>query len=688
MKNQTIVLSAQFKKQTTKAVAAIALFACTYVLLFTLALVLTALCMYAGIALVVTIPRFITIALGIGLASLGILILIFLIKFLFKSNTVDLSHLKEIKRKDEPALFGIIDEIVREVGTSAPKRVYLSADINAAVFYDSNFWSMLFPVKKNLQIGIGLVNSVSELELKAILSHEFGHFSQRTMKVGSYVYHVNQVIFNMIYENESYERVVQTWSGITGYFAIFVILAGKIIQGIQWILSKLYEIVNKSYMGLSREMEFHADEIAANITGYEPLKNSLLRMELADECFRNVLTFYEEKIADSLHSENLYKEHRFAMSLVAAKNNLPMQQGLPEVTPASLAKFNKSKLVIKNQWASHPSTEERIARLEKANLRFEQEEYTPANNLFTNIENTQQLLTKSMFSKIVYAQSPQTITLDTFKEEYSDQFTKNTFSKIYDGYYDVKKPIPFLVDEITETAPTTTLETLFSESKIDIVYTVVALENDMQILQQIKDKLLPVKTFDYDGQKFKRKQSSALLDKLKLESDQLNEEIKANDIAIYKYFLHLEKTKGNPPKLKEMYKSFFAFNTEFEAKIKRFQALLDAFKFLGYTTNLETITDSFSKIKPQEAAVKKEISAVLEDALYQSEITKEMKENLALYLSKEWSYVGYDTLNETNLNMLFTAVNNYAFLLFRGFFLVKKELLQYQAALVTTSTTI
>ena len=155
---------------------------------------------------------------------------------MFKFHKVDRSHLHEITRKDEPALFSMIDEIVEKVDTSFPKKVYLSSNVNAAVFYDSSFWSMFFPIRKNLQIGLGLVNTVSKSELKAILSHEFGHFSQKTMKVGSYVYNVNQVIFNMLYDNESYERLIQRWGSISDYITIFVLIAIKIIEFIQWIL--------------------------------------------------------------------------------------------------------------------------------------------------------------------------------------------------------------------------------------------------------------------------------------------------------------------------------------------------------------------------------------------------------------------------------------------------------------------
>ena len=67
------------------------------------------------------------------------------------------------------------------------------------------------------------------------------------MKVGSYVYNVNQVIFNMLYDNESFDKMIQKWANISGYFSIFVAIAVKIIQGIQWILKKMYDYININY---------------------------------------------------------------------------------------------------------------------------------------------------------------------------------------------------------------------------------------------------------------------------------------------------------------------------------------------------------------------------------------------------------------------------------------------------------
>jgi len=207
-------------------------------LLFFSAIALTIGCIAAGLWIISIKPMFFTVMIGIGLASLGVLISYFLIKFLFKQHINDRSNLTEINRNDEPQLFQMIDEIVKEAGTDFPKKVYLAYDVNASVFYDSNFWSMFLPIKKNLIIGIGLVNTCTKQELKAILAHEFGHFSQRSMKVGSYVYNVNQIIFNLVNEDESYENTVKGWASASGFFAFFAELAIKITQGIKGFLRR------------------------------------------------------------------------------------------------------------------------------------------------------------------------------------------------------------------------------------------------------------------------------------------------------------------------------------------------------------------------------------------------------------------------------------------------------------------
>lgn len=678
-----IEVSNNFKKMTTKAIVSIALFLMVYILLLFLAIGLTILSVIGGFYIIAAKPMAITIGLGIGLASLGFFILAFLFKFIFKKHKIDRSHLTEITEESEPKIFKFINDIVKEVETDFPKKIYLSTDVNASVFYDSSFWSMFFPIKKNLQIGLGLVNTITEQEFKAIMAHEFGHFSQKSMKVGSYVYNVNQVIFNMLYDNESFDKMIQKWANISGYFSIFVVIAVKIIEGIQLILKKMYDFININYLALSREMEFHADEVAANVAGFLPLKESLLRMDLADHSYNSVINFYENKLLENTKSENIYKEQSYVLNFLANESELPFKNSFPLVSSIDLSKFNKSKLIIKDQWASHPSTDERISNLERLNITKENTNQESANSLFLSVETLQQNLTNKLFSYVENSDKLSSMKIDDFKTEYNQNHEKNTFNKVYNGYYDNKNPNYFDINEIENLKENHNLEILFNKEKIDMIYDFIALENDKNTLLNIENKVFSIKTFDYDGQKFKAKETGLLIPKIEKEKENLKVEITNNDIGIYSYFYHLAKEKGLETELKSKYIAFFKNDKEHDQKLELYFNLLNATEFVSNVTPFEQIKSNFNNLKKLETELKKEISNILENELYKSELTELIKENFDKYLKENWVYFTNDEYIDYELQILFKSINDYSYLISRGYFLIKKDLLNFQTELLS-----
>jgi len=686
MSKSAIQLSKEFKIQATRASFAIGAFIVSYLVILLLAFALTVLCIVGGIALIALKPMFITIALGIGLASVGVLIVIFLLKFIFKSHKTDRSHLLEINESQEPEIFKMIKDIVVEVGTHFPKKVYLTAEVNASVFYDSSFWSMFLPVKKNLIIGLGLVNTVTKEELKAILAHEFGHFSQRTMKVGSYVYNVNQVIFNMLYDNESYENLIQSWANVSGYFSIFIAIAVKINEGIQWFLKKLYEVVNKSYMGLSREMEFHADEIAASVTGHEPLKRSLLRMALAETSYNNVINFYSNNISENIKSENLYKDQSYVVNFLSQVNNLTLTNTLPNISLEEQSKYDKSKLIIKDQWASHPSIHDRVKRLEKTGFYASNNDDKLSNELFNDIAKIQKHLTQKMFEGVNYEGNVKHISTEGFGEYYKSSLILNSFPKIYNGYYDNKNPIYFDLNRSNSSYKMPNFNNLFSDEKVDWVYSSIALQNDIEILGNISKKAIPVKTFDYDGIRYKRKDAEILAEKLNLELDEINKKISGNDMDIYCYFFEAEVNQKKSPQLEQIYTEFFSFDKTFDIQNGYFISLSNALQFVNVSTPFEQIRSNFENLKPMEENLKREIKLLLSDNEINSEITEEIRSNLEKYSSRTFEYFGGTSYFDDNLNLLNKAMQNYSFLLSRKYFLGKKKLLDYQEELIKNQT--
>ncbi len=683
-----VTISSDFKKHTREAILAIVFFIITYLVLLGFALALTALCAYVGISIILINVGFFTLVFGIGLIAMGGLVLVFLIKFLFKTNKVDRSHLMEIKRSEAPHLFQLLEELVQEVGTDFPKKVYLSSAVNASVFYDSNFWSMFLPIRKNLEIGMGLVNSVSASEFKAVLAHEFGHFSQKSMKVGSYVYHVNQVIFNLLNDDEWYHNILQQWANLGDFFYLSAMGAIKIIQGIQWVLRKVYAVVNLRYLSLSREMEFHADAVAASVTGYEPLKTALLRLELAESSYQQVLNFYGSRINEGIKSPNIFKEHQFVLGYVSEQERMTKVNGFPQVQVTDLDRCNKSKLVIKNQWASHPSTPDRVEALEKLGFPVEEPQPQPANSLFENLEDLQKRLTQHLFAPVKYDQKPRLYSPRAFQKAFVDQYQHNSFDPILKGYYDQHNPQPFPLAEEQQQSTEQGFEDIYGPAMIGLVHQLSTLENDIQTLQTISTQDTGIKTFDYDGQKYAQKDAKNLIQRLQQELKKVEGQLVQNDKQVFQYFYQLAQQQQKTEVLLAHYQTFFDFDRTYNSDMQLYEKLIDSFDFVEQTTPYEQIERNLAAIKTIEIQFKNSLSKLLANTaeVMQGEISEVVLQQIEKYQATDWVYFERPDYRNDNLEFLFKTLEHFREILFRAYFLYKRDLLRFKAELQKSAT--
>ncbi|WP_166925742.1 M48 family metallopeptidase [Flavobacterium poyangense] len=684
IQTNTAAVSATFRKMTVKAILSVIFFFVVYILLIISGIGLTVLAGYAGVMIIAAKPNFLTIMIGCGLLCMGILILIFLFKFIFVKNVVDRSHLVEITREEEPKLFNFIEEIVKEVKTDFPKKVYLSSDVNAAVFYDSNFWSMFLPIKKNLQIGVGLINSVSELELKAILAHEFGHFSQRSMKVGSYVYNVNRIIHNMLFDNDSYNSIAQSWGSVNVYFAFFAGLAVKIVQGIQWVLKQVYQVVNLSYYGLSRQMEFHADAVAANVAGSEPLISSLLRLDLANHSFNKVLDYYGGKIPNSISTKNIYEQQTLVMHFIANKSKLQVQNDLPQLTTDFLNRYNKSKLAIENKWDTHPSIEDRISELQRLGIEKSKADDKLATFLLSNHMDLQSKFTDKLFSEVSYPDAVVYTKKEHFFEEFESDYLAGSFNEVYNNYYDNKNPdgVDLKTKELNTSIEKYQLNDLFSNAAVDLIHSSISLENDIHILKQISDGTYKIKSFNYDGHKILSKNCNELIEKLTIDLKEIKEEILENDIRIYSLFSELAASQNKGEELKKKYECFFDLDRSYDEKFDCYMKMLNASEFMHHVATFDSIEKNMMLLKEEEKQFKIQIEKLLESDVYGDVITIEMRDSFNKYLSEEWVYFNSDHYLDEALELLSKSMIDYQDVLSKTFFKTKKDLLDYKAQLL------
>jgi hypothetical protein len=534
---------------------------------------------------------------------------------------------------------------------------------------------MLLPVKKNLNIGLGLVNSVTESELKAILAHEFGHFSQRSMKVGSFVYNVNKVIYNMLYENNSFNNLLSSLSEVHGLFSIVVYIAAAIVNVMQFILKQIYKFINKSYFKLSRQMEFHADEVAANVVGSNALSNALLKLDLAQSSYDSTINFNNDLIQKNIKPVNFFTQHKKVFNFLGKENGLQLKNDFPQVTIQDYQRFNNSKLVIKDQWASHPSTIDRVNYLNSLEITNEVESNNSAWDLFDNQEKLQIENTNVIYSEIKFEETPQILNEANYEQEFATNYANHCFPSFFNEYYDNRDYVDYKEDELIDINLVANLKENYNNETIIDVKNNNDLNVEIETLQQMQKPEVSIKTFDYDGIKYSKKDIQNLLIDLKAKQTNFLNKLTNKDKEISKYVnTKLIKTAQNSDlqiKLDE-YKRAMA---QAEKNNDLHQTIIENVEFISQNLQPDIIYDKFSNLKTYEYRLKNELKVLLNDKSLESYITVSLLETCQKYLNNELSYFDGQKYESEYLHILFNSLYYFNFLTLKKRFNSKKEFL-------------
>ncbi len=558
-----IGVSAEFRKQVSKVIGSIFLFFAVYILLIIASVALAVACFYAGIFLIVTMPKFFTLIIGAGLIAVGGSVFFFLIKFIFAVSRNENPGRVEIKEASQPRLFAFIRMLTEETKTPFPKKIFVSPDVNACVFYNSSFWSMFLPVRKNLEIGLGLVNSLNISEFKAVLAHEFGHFTQQSMKLGSFTYNTNRIIYNMLYENSSYGNFLSKWGNVSGWLAFFAGITIKIAQGIQWILRGMYKLIIKNYYSMSREMEYHADAVAASVSGGDNLISALRRLEVASSCYQTAIEEANVQLKEKKKSKNIFGNQLVVFRSIGKDYDLPMGGGIPEVSAQFLNSFSKSRINFKDQWASHPTLEERKGKLDELGLRIAAVD-RPAWEIFDNPEVLQEELTNNLYPSLDSVEKLEHYDVKQFEQIWTNRQEGYSLPEIYNGFYKGRyiELREWDLNTVCNSVEGLKFEEIFTPANGKLHESIHSNESDLELVKAIKEKRLELKTFDFDGQKYLAGQCDFVISVIQNETNHQKELLARLDKEAYCYFYQYGRQAKE--QFRRNYEDFKTISIEYE----------------------------------------------------------------------------------------------------------------------------
>jgi Zn-dependent protease with chaperone function len=470
-------------------------------------------------------------------AACAAFLAVFMIKALFFSKRAhDGNRDIELDPAQQPELFAFLHRLADEAGAPRPRRVYLSAHVNAGVFYDLSLANLVFPSQKNLEIGLGLVNVLSLGELKAVLAHEFGHFAQRTMAVGRWVYIAQQIAGHIVAKRDALDSFLSGLSRVDVRIAWIGWLLSLIVWSIRSLVEMIFRGVVLAQRALSREMEYQADLVAASLTGSDALVHALHRLGAADEAWNRAIQFASEEAAQDRPVKDLFAvqlriiDH---MRAVLADPDYGRPPQLPGERQESHRVFRAALAQPPQMWSTHPSNQDREASIKRV--------YIPCgidDRSALELLRDAQALKEETTRRMLTGPEPAFAPIEESLQRVDEQFAMRSLSRRYRGTYlgrsivrgharstDLYPQFPIGGDPVAQ------LDALYSSEHGERIESLRELEQQRSVLEAISkgDMKAAGGVVQWRGAQIPRKSLPAVLAELDAEIAPLREAVETHD---------------------------------------------------------------------------------------------------------------------------------------------------------------
>ncbi len=196
------------------------------------------------------------------------------------------------------------------------------------------------PAPKILTIGLALVNVINLTEFKALLAHEFGHFSQKSMKIGGYVYMANRIVGDLVYGRDWLDRVIGNWCRLDPRISFPAWIFFALLWSLRQLLKGLHYAIFFLDRGRSRQMEFNADLVAVSLTGSDAPIHLLCRSGMADVILNQAIRDLQMAQDHHLYTRDMFYHQTEALPFVRRCMKNPTF-GEPPPLPANALKMSQ-----------------------------------------------------------------------------------------------------------------------------------------------------------------------------------------------------------------------------------------------------------------------------------------------------------------------------------------------------------
>jgi hypothetical protein len=382
--------------------------------------------------------------------------------------------------------------------------------------------------------------------------------------------------------------------------------------------------------------------------------------------------------------QNVYDNHNEVMRQYALHNNLPLQNHTPLADATFFKKFAINKVNVKDQWASHPSREEREQHLQALQV-VAAADNRPAWLLFSDAAALQQKATHLLYKTVPdEAQLPR-MDAAAFKAQYQLEIDKYTLPSAYNGFYDNRSMNDMDFNAVLERPyepPITQVqfESLFADEWIGLPKALAANEQDVMILKALAEKQIDAQSFDYDGQKMNKSEATALAEKISQAIALQQQQLQQHEEAIVAFFnkAALKNGPGKAATLKEKYLQHFGQRRKTEEFMQGAQQIMNELAplFGGAPLEQSDVIVLGRNVRNEVAGIRPIIKEWLANGAYDS--NEDLKKDIAQFIERNYGYYHSDSFFVGELQILYRLINETLYLRSEFQFVSFKQLLQYQ----------
>jgi Zn-dependent protease with chaperone function len=462
---------------------------------------------------------------------------VFLVKAIFFIKRGSVENI-EVTEKEEPELFQFINKIADDANAPRPHKVFISPDVNACVFYNLSFLNLIFPTKKNLVIGLGLVNSLNLAEFKAVLAHEFGHFTQNSMAVGRWVYIAQQVAYQIIYKRDFMDRFLSGMSRTDFRVAWIGWLLSLIVWAIRAVLDNVFLVVVAAERALSREMEFHADLVSVSLSGSDALIHGLHKLHGADCAWNEAVSIASHELAANRLVSDLFtvqSEVTKQLKRIYSDKYFDQAPPLPNMDKDKHRVFNNQIAQAPKMWSTHPSN---IRREDNAKQQYVEASLDERSAwlLFKDRDSLCKRITQ-LFFDAEPSDELEIVAGEEIIERVQKRFSRNRFEERYRGIYMGRSPVfhtkyaSDLFEELETEVTASSFQGLYSERLTELMDKLGTWTKEKDQLESIRDGFLKPQdgVIRYGDKVVKRKELGGIIKELGTRLDAVRDELKQFD---------------------------------------------------------------------------------------------------------------------------------------------------------------